>query len=282
MHRDLLHHIDPLLFKHLFTLLIKLIMSEWAIWMGSFWSLSTRLLIIIYQSKLNLKDVSEIVLKISDKNQFPFFFVGRIKWQIKILPPQKMRRFFDKLCRTLVCNGTLSLWIGESDCFCHHRSNSRVIRCNWQFWQEILNCVIRLIYQWDMKKCEETNFSMLTSWHWRKQDPGSLFPRSFLNYMTQPSTTQVLALPARSEQYGLCLTPNDWTMCRQTKHAELWPTTSAEIREIRNSWVFYGVLSLMSLVGWTWKRNGRKRRKATERDRWTTHEEYWTLQHSLF
>ncbi len=29
-----------------------------------------------------------------------------------------------------------------------------------QFWQEISNCVIRLIYQWDMKKCEETNFSM--------------------------------------------------------------------------------------------------------------------------
>ncbi len=27
--------------------------------------------------------------------------------------------------------------------------------------------------------------------------------------MTQPSTTQVLALPARSEQYGLFLTPND-------------------------------------------------------------------------
>ena len=48
--------------------------------------------------------------------------------------------------------------------------------------------------------------------HWRKQDPGSSFPRSFLNYMTQPSTTQVMALPARSEQYGLFLTPNDWTI----------------------------------------------------------------------
>ncbi len=30
--------------------------------------------------------------------------------------------------------------------------------------------------------------------------------------MTHPSTTQVLALPARSEQYGLFLTPNDWTI----------------------------------------------------------------------
>ncbi len=34
-----------------------------------------------------------------------------------------------------------------------------------QFWQEFSNCVIRLIYQWDMKKCEETNFSMFASWH---------------------------------------------------------------------------------------------------------------------
>ena len=32
-----------------------------------------------------------------------------------------------------------------------------------QFWQGISNCLIRLIYQWDMKKCEETNFSM--GWH---------------------------------------------------------------------------------------------------------------------
>ena len=35
-----------------------------------------------------------------------------------------------------------------------------------------------------------------------------------LNYMTQPCTTQhaqVLALPARSERYGLFFTPNDWT-----------------------------------------------------------------------
>ncbi len=30
--------------------------------------------------------------------------------------------------------------------------------------------------------------------------------------MTQPSTTKVLALPARSEQYGLFLTPYDWTI----------------------------------------------------------------------
>ena len=29
--------------------------------------------------------------------------------------------------------------------------------------------------------------------------------------MTQPSTTQVLALPARSEQYALFLTPIRWT-----------------------------------------------------------------------
>ena len=32
-----------------------------------------------------------------------------------------------------------------------------------------------------------------------------------LNYMTQPSTTQVLALPATSEQYALFLTPIRWT-----------------------------------------------------------------------
>ena len=65
-----------------------------------------------------------------------------------------------------------------------------------QFWQEISNCVIRLVYQWDMKKCEETDFLMFEG-----------------NYMTQPSTTQVLARPARSEQYGLFLTLNDWTKC---------------------------------------------------------------------
>ncbi len=32
---------------------------------------------------------------------------------------------------------------------------------------------------------------------------------SFFKYMTLPKTTQVLVLPARSEQYGLFLTPND-------------------------------------------------------------------------
>ncbi len=88
-----------------------------------------------------------------------------------------------------------------------------------------------------MKKCEETNFSTFASWHtggypyhqpgckirpsgktkslwkcyWRKQDPGSSFPRSFLNYETPPSTTQGMALPARSEQYALFLTPIRWT-----------------------------------------------------------------------
>ena len=68
--------------------------------------------------------------------------------------------------------------------------------------------------------------------HWRKQDPGSSFPRSFLNYMTQPSTTQVLALPARSEQYGLFLTPNDWTITSISKVITksiptwIWPPTS--------------------------------------------------------
>ncbi len=36
-----------------------------------------------------------------------------------------------------------------------------------------------------------------------------------LNYMTQPSTTQILALPARTEQYGLFLTPNDWTVVKR-------------------------------------------------------------------
>ncbi len=36
-----------------------------------------------------------------------------------------------------------------------------------QFWQEISNCVIRLIYQWDMKKCEETNFSMKETRSWQ-------------------------------------------------------------------------------------------------------------------
>ena len=43
---------------------------------------------------------------------------------------------------------------------------------------------------------------------------GSSFPRSFFNYMAQPSNTQVLALPARSEQCGLFLTRNDWTYCK--------------------------------------------------------------------
>ena len=32
--------------------------------------------------------------------------------------------------------------------------------------------------------------------------------------MTQPSTTEVLALPARSEQYGLFLTPIRWTLVK--------------------------------------------------------------------
>ena len=50
------------------------------------------------------------------------------------------------------------------------------------------------------------------------EDPGSLFPRSLLNYMAQPSTTQVLALPARSEQYALFLTPIRWTIIAYQFH----------------------------------------------------------------
>ncbi len=57
-----------------------------------------------------------------------------------------------------------------------------------QFWQEISNFVIGFIFQWNMKGCEETNL------HGRAL-------QCLLNYMTQPR--QVLALPARSEQYGL-------------------------------------------------------------------------------
>ncbi len=36
-----------------------------------------------------------------------------------------------------------------------------------QFWQEFSNSVIRLtcIYQWSMKKCEETNFPVYACWH---------------------------------------------------------------------------------------------------------------------
>ncbi len=98
---------------------------------------------------------------------------------------------------------------------------SRVIRCNG-----------RSILAGNLKLCDKTYIKYITNgiWksvrkrifrcllpgiqmlHWRKQDPGSLFPRSFLNYMTQPSTTQVLVLSARSEQYGQFLTPNDWTI----------------------------------------------------------------------
>ncbi len=47
---------------------------------------------------------------------------------------------------------------------------------------------------------------MFASWH------TFLPPAGVLNYMTQPSTTQVLALPARSEQYALFLTAFRWTI----------------------------------------------------------------------
>ncbi len=70
-----------------------------------------------------------------------------------------------------------------------------------QFLQGASNFVISFICQWSVKKCKETNSTVY----------GSSFPRSFLNYMTQPSTTQVLAIPARSERSGLFLTHNDWT-----------------------------------------------------------------------
>ncbi len=43
--------------------------------------------------------------------------------------------------------------------------------------------------------------------HGRKQDPGTSFPRVFLKCMTYPSSTQVLGIPARSEQYALFLSP---------------------------------------------------------------------------
>ena len=34
-----------------------------------------------------------------------------------------------------------------------------------KFWLEISNCVISLVYQWDMKKCEEMNSAVYSSWH---------------------------------------------------------------------------------------------------------------------
>ncbi len=44
---------------------------------------------------------------------------------------------------------------------------------------------------------------------------------SFLNLMTQPSTTQVLALPARSEQYALFLTPIRWTVLEKNENLKV-------------------------------------------------------------
>ncbi len=43
--------------------------------------------------------------------------------------------------------------------------------------------------------------------HEGKQDPGSPFPCIFLKYLTNHNSTQVLAISARTEQYGLFLTP---------------------------------------------------------------------------
>ncbi len=55
--------------------------------------------------------------------------------------------------------------------------------------------------------------------HEGKQDPGSLFPCIFLKYLTNPNSTQVLAISARTEQYALFLRPitstkilNEWTL----------------------------------------------------------------------
>ena len=84
-----------------------------------------------------------------------------------------------------------------------------------QFWQEISKFVTSFIYQWSVKKCEETNSPVFASW-FTGVYPGSSFPRSFLNYMAQPCTTQVMALLARGEQYALFLTPIHWTT-RKTK-----------------------------------------------------------------
>ncbi len=62
------------------------------------------------------------------------------------------------------------------------------------------------------EKVRGNNFSgerfLIYFWlHEGKQDPGSPFPRIFLKYWTNPNSTHVLAISARTEQYGLFLTP---------------------------------------------------------------------------
>ncbi len=72
-----------------------------------------------------------------------------------------------------------------------------------QSWQKLPKVVCRLGCLWALKMCKET----ISRANEGKHDPGSPFPRIFLKYLTKPNSTQVLAISARSEQYGLFLTP---------------------------------------------------------------------------